>query len=221
MPTTTLQQIEDKVYSGLDNNTLEFPEVYVRLAINEGLRRLNLLTGFQQATLPIDGNFTVAGRRQYSTPAGILIPLRVDYEGVEIQRVALERLARAYQNWSVDSSDSFGPVARWASIGLTTFVIHPVDALGGGLLEVTGVTSITPLVNPGDFVTLDDQFADILVSYAKMRVMCKEGGKPFADLAITMRATWEDVQEMTIWKGVDFPGYWLAKQTRPAAGRRR
>ena len=220
MPQTTLSQLESRVYAGLDGNALEFPEPFVRMAINQGLYRLNLLLGLFQDTLAITGKFTVAGQREYNIPAGILFPLRVDYEGSELQRVSLERLARAYRNWAVDTTDDLGPVIRWASLGMSRFVIHPIDALGGSLLEVTGVVQATPLAIPGDVVTLENQFTEILVLYARTRVLAKEGGKPFRDLALQFQEMWKQVRVRSLWRNQEFPLYWLARQTRPSGGRR-
>ena len=222
MPSVPLSQLEARVYSSLDGNQLEFPERFVRAALNEGLARLNLILGYNQVTLPIagtTGNFTVAGQREYNVPAGILIPIRVDFEGTEIQRLSLERLARAYRTWAVDTSTYMGPPARWASIGLKQFVIHPIDADGGSSLEVTGIANITPLVNQDDVVTLEDQFTEILIMYAKTRVMAKEPGKPFADQARQLQEMWKTVRKASIWKVNEWPLYWYGKQQRPNSGR--
>lgn len=221
MASVTLQQLETRVYDQLDANNLEFAEPFVRAAINQGLFRLNVLLGFSQATLPIAGNFTVQGQRQYPVPAGILIPLRLDFEGQELDRVSLSRLGRAYRTWAVDSTRDLGPVARWASIGLSQFVIHPIDALGGNSIEVTGIANLVPLAAPTDTILLDDQWQEIVVRFAKVRVMAKEPGKPFADIAQQLKDFWRGVQAQMIWKGVETPHYWLRKQQRPSSGRGR
>jgi len=197
---------------------MEFPEPFVRAAVNQGLYRLNILTGFSNLTASIPGG-TTAGQREYQTPNSILIPLRVDIEGAEIDRVSLARLARAYRTWAVDATDGLGPVARWASIGLRTFVIHPIDSQGGSSLEVTGVAKITPLAAPEDVVQLNDAFQEILISYARTHVMAKEPGKPFADMAIALRDLWQSVRSMAIWQGVEYPDFWLRRQARPATSR--
>lgn len=218
MPTVTLAQLESRVWDSLDNNHQEFPENYVRLVLNQGLTRLNLLIGYNQATIAVPGGFTNAGVLQYQTPAGIIIPMRVDIDGLPMERYSLERLAREHQSWAVDDSSTLGPSSRWASIDLRNFVIHPIDAYGGSLLEVTGIAPIIPMFVQDDVATLDDVWIEILVDYAKMRLLLKEQGKAFFDQGFSFKAALRKSQQMAVWKNIQWPEYWIQKQARPAGG---
>lgn len=218
MPTVTLAQLETRVWDGLDANTLFYPEDNIRRVINEGLRRLNLLTGFTQVDIAVSG-FSVAGRLVYTVPSGVLLPQRVYFEQRELEKLSLRQLGAQFRNWTVDSNASIGPVSRWCPIGINQFVIHPLDSYGGQLIEVSGVGPITPLVAQGDTVSLNNELTDILVDYARSRSMLKEGGKPFADASMAYQQMISKVKTMMIWDGMNFPRYFLVKELEPAAGR--
>lgn len=218
MPTYTLAQLEGKVWSQLDGNTGEFAEPNVRAVLNHGLARFNLVVGIQSATIPVTG-FTVASQFAYTCPAGIMIPVRYDYEGRELQKMPLDRLARAYPSWVTDNSSTMGTPARVGVIDLTQFILHPADFYGGGLLEVTGVVPMTLLVNQGDVVQLSDQWAECLIAYAKPRLLVKEGGKAFADAVEAFKPFRAKLREASIWKSVIWSQKDLAKQTQMASER--
>src|SRR5579863_3219021 len=131
MPVYTASQLQTLVLDQLDSSP-EFPLPSVLAVINQALYRLGLLTGFNQSTVPIPG-FTQANTFQYNTPQGILIPLRLDVEGVAIDKYSLRRLAREFRDWTTDTTAFAGQISRWAMIGFSTFVIHPADAVGGQL----------------------------------------------------------------------------------------
>lgn len=215
MPTIPLADLEQKVWDQLDGNTGEFPEPNVRAVINQGLYRLNNLVGFTQATVPIPG-FSIAGQILYDRPAGILIPLRVDFEGAEIEKSSIQRVARRFKNFTVDQ----GTPARWCLIGLKVLLIHPADQAGGGLIEVTGVAPITPLTDSAQTVNLEDEFTEILVDWAKSRLLVKEGGKAFADAsAIGYQAMTSKVRQYMLWNSMKFPEYFILKESNPGSGK--
>ena len=218
MPTVTLSQIEQQIYDLLDNNTGEFPEPNVRAVINQGLARFNMIVGIQSATIPIPG-FTQVNQLQYTIPPGIFIPVRFDFEGTELSRMPLERLARAYPSWATDYSSNIGPPARVGIIDLQNFILHPLDSYGGSLLEVTGITPFTPLVNQGDTVQLDNQWAEALVSYGKMRLLFKEGGRSFADAVAAYEPFKQKIMSASIWKQIEWSQMGIAKNQRLASQR--
>jgi hypothetical protein len=219
LPTFTLATLEGYVWDKLDQNVGLYPELQVRLAINQGLRRLSLITGLFQATVPVPG-WTVANQLVYNTPPGILIPITVYVEERELVKAgSLQELAEQHRNWAVDTTATSGPTQRWAAIGITQFVIHPMDAVGGRLLEVSGVAPIIPLVNPGDVVNLDDEWVDMLVDYASTRVMIREIGKPFSGTMGIQKALVEKLKTLTIWQGDIFPEYWFTKALEGSRGR--
>jgi len=138
MPTITLAQLRSLAYDRVDNNTVLFPTAEVDSIINEAIRTLNLFTGFLQATADIPG-FSVIGQRLYQCPSPILFPLKVQFEGRQLDMVPLRRLGEDYRKWATDVTAGAGPVSRWSPIGITQFVIHPADSVGGQYIGVTGV----------------------------------------------------------------------------------
>ena len=219
MPSFTLATLQQLVLDKLDGNVGMYPLAQITLALNQGLRRLNLITGFQQATVPVPG-WTVANQLVYNPPPGILIPITVYVEERELVKVgSLQELAEQHRNWATDTTATSGPTQRWAAIGITQFVIHPMDAVGGRLLEVSGVAPIIPLTAPGQTVNLDDEWVDMLVDYASTRVMIREIGAPFQGTMGIQRALVEKLKTLTIWSGMNWPEYWFAKQLEPSRGR--
>jgi hypothetical protein len=213
VPSITLTQLSTQVLDQLDGNTGEFPSAQVTAVINQALARLNCLVGIQSATIPVPG-FTQSNQFQYAVPAGIFIPVRFDFEGDQLTRMSLDRLARAYPSWASDYSAYTYAPAHAASIDLQNFVIHPADSSGGGLLEVTGIVPTTPLVNPGDVVQLDNEFTEILVAYAKPRLLAKEGGKAFADAWAAYKPFQKKIRSMSIWSSIQWSQIAMAVQQR-------
>lgn len=217
MPTFNLAALETRVYDGLDNNQAEFPEFNVRCVINEAMARLNVITGFNRATVTVTGG-TVAGQLEYAIPAGILFPTRCDYNGRELSAISMKRLGAKHRNWSVMTTAN-GPVTRWARLGLTKFILNPIDLHAGNVLEVTGVSPLVPLVNANDPVVLDDQYVDIVIDYCKQRLPLKEGGAEFATGSLAYRDMTRKLKTMTMWRSMRFPAYWLIssqqQSTRP------
>lgn len=218
MPTFTLSALQGLVYDGLDGNNLLYPTAQVTSVLNEVLRKVNLLTGFSQDTIAVPGS-TVANQLLYSTPPGILVPLKVYYEEQELEKYSLRQLSERYRNWAVDLNTWEGQVARWFTLGLTTFGIHPLDTIGGGLLEVQGITPFTPLSLPGDFVNLNDELCEILVKYCRGRLMIKETGGPFEQAGLVYQEFIRSMKAMTIWTEMQWPAYFLEKQLEPADGK--
>ncbi len=214
MPTVTLQQLERRVWDGLDSNDQMFPEGNVRSVLNEGARRLNLLVAFRQVTVPVPGA-TVANQLIYRTPSEVVIPLRVYFEEVELSKASLRQVATKFRTWATDSTATRGPVTRWAPIDIRQFIIHPRDAVGGQLLEVNGIARWVPLVEPTDTITLDDQYCDALVDYCKSRIRLKEGGQPFALASVAYQEFIRKTKAWTVWESMKFPSYFVIRDEEP------
>lgn len=218
MPTFTLAQLQDRVYDGLDWNDQLYSRPNVRSVINEAICRLNHLVAFAQTTVPVAGA-TVANQLIYQTPAEISIPLRVYYEEAELSKASLRQIAGRFRTWSTDNSHTRGPVARWAPIDIRQFVIHPMCATGGQLLEVNGVAKHVDLVEPDDVISFDDQYADAAIDYAKSRIRLKEGGQAFALASLGYQEWMRKVKQWNVWNGVAFPRYYLIQQEEPSEGK--
>ena len=214
MPTFDLAELSQNVLDGLDNNTGLFPQGNITAVINQSLFRLGLLTGFNQATVPVPG-FTQQNVLLYQTPPGIIIPLRLEIEAQEIDPVSFRRLAQEFQFWYSDNTAANGPTARWARLGFSQFIIHPQDSVGGLLMEITGIAPITPLVNPGDTITLDQQFADILIEYSIIRLFLKETGTPFSSMLKRLPELKRKIWAMSIWRAMGYPAQWIDQQMNP------
>jgi hypothetical protein len=207
--------LEQRVWNGLDNNVGLYPEPQVRAVINEGLKKLNIVCGIAQDTIPVPG-FSVAGQQEYVTPTGIVIPIKVYFEGRILDPFSLRELATRFRKWATDTTANYGPVNRWVTVGLGTFIIHPIDAVGGNLIEVQGIVPITPLTAPGQTVSVEDQMCDLLVDYCCSRIMLKEQGKPFANASMAYQDMITKMKALTIWKGgISFSPYYLLKELTP------
>jgi hypothetical protein len=218
VPSYTLSALQTKVLDLLDGNSAEFPLPNITAVLNHGLARMNLQLGLQSTTVAVPGN-TVAGQFAYSVPSGIEVPVRCDFQSQEISPLSFGRLARSYPTWATDTSANLGPPARWARLDLQSFIIHPADAYGGALLEVTGIAPTTPLVNAGDVVGLEDQWAECLIAYSRMRLLLKEGGRAFAEAVKAFAPYKAKIREASIWRDVNWSQFDLAMKQKPGAQR--
>lgn len=207
------------VMDELDNSP-EFPPNNITLILNQALYRLNLLVAWQQTTVPMLTSEPDADRGPvfiYDVPPGILIPMRVDIEGIALAGpISLRRMARQFRYWSTDATADNGPVSTWSRIGLSKFIIYPADSIGGSAMDVTGVQPITPLSLPTDTITLDNQFADILIEYARMRAGFKE---PFQSFQLFLKQKPElqrKISALSRWERVSNPEFWISKRQADA-----
>lgn len=215
MPTTTLAQVESQILGRLEGNSTLYPEAEQRRGANEGLRYVNIMTGFTQARVFVPGN-TVAGQYLYSCPAGVDVPLRVDYEGRELERTPLTSLSRHHPYWWRETTSNCGPVQHWTPIGNTRFLIHPADASGGRALEVFGVAPVTPLAAPAQPITLDDAFMEMLVEYAAHRMPLKEGGEVFSSASGQLYPSLiRRLKQIGTLFAFRFPRYWILDKDKP------
>ena len=213
MPTFTLAELRQEVYSDLDNNTGFYPIGQVNAAINECLYRLNLILGLLQDTIPITGGFAIGGQLIYPTPPGIMIPISVYAEQRELEKCSLRELSMRFRSWAVDTTTTKGPIAHWSPIGIGSFVIHPMSAIGGESLEVQGVTPTTPLLFDGQNISLEDQFAELVVKYARMRVLLKDSSATFSQASGEIYPDWiRTLKTDMLWQSMKFPRFWVEEQ---------
>ena len=216
MPSYTLTALSGLLYDALDANSGLYPQAQVTQVLNDSVRKLSLLTGLSEDTVPA---LTQANQLVYTTPTGILVPIKVYCEGAELEKYSLVELGTKYRNWATDTTAAYGPVARWAPIGLTQYVIHPQDATGGRLLEVQGVAPVTPMTLPADTVDLDDEFVVTLIDFCRGRILLKLGGKPFASASLSYSRFIHNVKDMVIWAGMIFPRYFVAEAEEGVEGK--
>ena len=176
MPVFTLSSLENKVLDRLDQNTGEYPLTEVDYVINECIRVTALFTGFYKATVQVPG-YSVANKLVYDTPPGILAANVISFEGRQLQKISLRRLARERRNWATDTTNSRGRVEFWAPAGASKFVMTPIDSQGGRDISVTGMAEPPLLVNPDDVMTLENEYVELIPEYAVHRLLLKEGDR--------------------------------------------
>jgi len=216
MPSYTLSVLSELLYDQLDNNTGLYPQAQITGVLNDATRKLNNLTGLEENTVNVT---TTAGTLVYSTPSGVFIPTKLYFQGKELQKASLREIGTRFRNWAIQSMPTFGPIARWAPIGLNQFVIHPFDSVGGNTIEVQGVAPITPMASSGDTVTLDDDLVPTLIDYCRGRTMLKIGGRAFAGASLSYQAFIREVKELIPWAGMVFPRYFVESAQENAEGR--
>lgn len=211
MPTFSLATLRQMALDRVDNNTQFYTYALganayfdIDAVINEAIRIANLFTGFIQASVNLPG-FTQATTLIYSTPAPIIIPVRVSYNGVFLDRTPVARLAQYNPAWATETTASYGPVQEWVPLGITLFALHPIDSVGGANLNVIGVQEPTPLVNANDVINLPDEFVPLITEYCAHRLPLKEGGSIFAQGAQAFRSWSRKMKTLSRWEGVKMP----------------
>lgn len=208
MPQYTLADLENSIYSTLDNNTLFYPQAEVDRAINEALRVVNCFTGFLQTSAVVSGG-TDALRAYYRVPDGILFPLAVHWKNRQLRRNSLQAITGRHRDWSDRPSSVFGAPADWIPVGIRTFAIHPQDSVASNALTVYGVSDTTELALATDVVQLEDEAADSVSHLAAHALQIKEGGKVFADSSLHYQEFLHEMKAKERWRRITHPRYWV------------
>lgn len=215
MPIVTLAELQTRIYDRLDNNTLLYTAPEVTNAINECIRVVNLAVGFLQITDNVGTGVTIANQVYYSTPASILIPMRVQFESTYLQKVFPNQIGKSNATWVTDTTTTTGQeVSEWIPIGLTTFAIHPADALGGGALQMTGIAEPAPLVNPGDSVPIPGEYSDTIVNLSAQVLSLKESSAEFKTMAAYYQVYLSLIKKAAIWQNARMPRFFLPETTQ-------
>lgn len=196
MPQVELQDLQARVYARLDGNTQLYSLTSVNSRINEGARCLNLFTGFSQAT--VLAGLTIANWQWYRVPAPIVFPMKVYCENRELNKSSVSSTSDVSPRWLRGSTNQ--QIRSWIPVGTTMFAIVDVDPTGGKALSVMGVTTPALLVNETDTLNLDDEYADLIVDYAFVNLVLKEGGKPFADASSNYKGWLKRVRALQRWE---------------------
>ena len=195
--TVTLAQMDSRVLGRVEGNSGFYQQQQRYDAINEAIRYTNLWTGFLQQRVTV--GTTVPGRFVYDVPPQVLIPMSVWFDGKELRKPPLSEMATARRDFLVRTSSVDGMTRSWCCIGLRKVVIIPADMRGGHVLEVGGIIEPTPLVNPGDFISIPDQYSELVEEYAWFTLVLTEGGKVFADAKIAWDKFNRLMHELGIW----------------------
>jgi hypothetical protein len=218
MPTLTLNDLDQRVLDRLDNNTLLYGQVERYEAINSAIRTLNAITGFLQTSIFIPGS-SVANRIFYDVPAGILFPLRVQFERNYLGRSSVNSIGQKHPNWTQGTTANTGlPVTYWIPLGFTKFAIYPADALGGGDILVTGVQEPVPLVNPSDQISWPNELTGAFDLLAAHTLQLKESTQIFAQASKDYQGFMRMAKQITILQGLKMPSYFLSEGNQPKQG---
>lgn len=216
MPQYTLASIDARVLDRLDNNTGLYPTAQRYAEINDSLKVVNLFAPFAMDTLTVAGG-TVAGQQFYAVPPTMIFPLRVYFNNRQLEKLSLRAISMRYRTWVTDRSNTGMPVQEWIPAGLSFFGIHPVDSTSGGVLLVNGVVEPALLVAPGDFVTVQDQYIDVIEKLTAHVLQVKESAAIFTQSSMLYQSFIHDMKEMTSFQDIKMPRYFV-KLSPPEEG---
>ena len=217
MPSFSLSTLEQMVLDRLDDNTELYTMPEVDYIINECVRTVALFTGFFRNTVQLPG-FTVANQLIYNTPPGMLVPILISFEGRQLQKTTLAKLARKRRNWATGTTASHGRVDFWASIGIGQFVMSPIDSAGGNSLTITGLGEPPLLVNPTDVLVIENEYVELITAYGAHRLPLKEGGKVFADGSLELSEFYSKLKERIRYESFVSPKYRLVGPANVGGG---
>lgn len=210
MPQVTLSDFEQRVYGRLDGNTALYPQVDVDRLINEASRNLNLFTGFNQGRVAV--GFTVAGWQWYRVPAPICFPMRAYLENKLLYKTSASAISDTAPRWMRGAA--LRKTSSWVPVGVTMFGIVDPDPTGGKFLEMWGTLTPALLVNPTDGLSLDDEYSALIVEYAFMNLVLKEGGKPFTDASGAFKSWLKRARDLQHWEMKINPNYWVEVESK-------
>ena len=213
MPRTSLLDLENLVYGQLDGNTEFYPQAEVDASINEGLRVLNLFTGFQQGSASITGG-TDASRVYYDIPDAILYPVAVHLGGRQLLPSTVPAIAARFRDWMTASTAENGPTAYWIPFGTRKFAIYPPCSQAGVSLVVYGVLEPSELQAATDTVTVPDEFSSCLADLASHALQLKEGGAVFAAASVLYQSFLRKMRLYGRWRRLRQPRYFVEIQSR-------
>jgi hypothetical protein len=194
------------VLDRLDQNATLYTPPELDYVVNEAVRVVSLFTGFFRNTLQLPG-YTVAGQLVYNTPHGMMVPIMVTFEGRQLQKYTLKKLARDRRNWATETTLSCGRVKQWASVGIGKFVINPIDSIGGNELLITGLGEPPLLVNDGDVLVIENEYVELITSYGVHNLPLKIGGKIFADGSLALNEFYSKIAERMRYESFKAPKY--------------
>jgi hypothetical protein len=213
LPRFEFSELKDLVYSRLENNRLMYKSVEVGNALNEAIRCASLLCGWYQSTYDIRQGATIPNRHIYDVPEGIIFVQKVSYEGQALEKVSLSAMVNNWPIFLQDTTNNTGnQVSRFVPIGIKKFAIHPADSVGGGLLQVTGISEPDVLVNDTDLIYIPKEGVTAVVDYAAHIVQCKLQGAPFMQ-SLSFFKTYESLVIVNkYWQGYKQPTMYFDEQ---------
>lgn len=171
----TLADLQVLLAAKYENNPF-WTAAEATLALNEGLRYWNLLTGMWRRSATLQ---TTAGTYDYALDSNLLYRTRLRWNGKPMQVTSLTGLDRARRRWMTETTASGGDVpARpflWAPVSLYTIRIWPADMTADNVITTEGVSATPVLAVAGDYVDIGDELLNNLLGYALHVVSFKRG----------------------------------------------
>ena len=216
MPSIALSDLRAKLLDRLDGNSVLYSNPELDYIINEAIRCTVLFTGFYRAAVELPDH-TVANQLIYDVPSSIICTTSVAFEGRQLKKASLKRLAEMRRNWARDTVTVKGPMEFWSPIGTTKVVLNPIDDAGGHDLTFTGIATPDPLTAASDVMDLENEYVDLILEYGAHRLPLKEGGKVFADGSLQLNTFYSKMNERRRLQKLKLPKYRLIQPRAPEA----
>jgi len=154
-----------------------------RLALNETLRRWNLLVGAWRTRTTVP---TIANRWFYAMPGVGWHLLRVEWNQRPLTPGSIVELDLGQPGWQTQTIASGGSAPTqptiWAPVGTRLFALWPSDTVATNAITVDILTAAPVLVRDGDYADVNLADLDTLLGMALRIAAFKEGGQRFLDL---------------------------------------
>jgi hypothetical protein len=155
------------------------------MAINDGLRTWNMLTGTWRTRVTFETD-TPNETPWYTLPGCLTYSTRVTWNGIPLDLSSIDDLDNGRVNWegeatsmhSVDPQIPERPV-MWAPAGIALIAIWPYDVAGCDALVVDGVARTPVLVKETDKIDIGQEDFHTLLDYDLHFLAFKEGGARF------------------------------------------
>ena len=184
-----LSELVTLLQNRLDNPGFWSYEEYVT-ALNEGISLFQIATGRWRKRFVVT---TKPNRCFYSLPDSIqlqvngicqvLAPIRATFQGQPLGWCSFSDLDMTYPGWQAQNTSTPGAPGTpqmCGPAGVNLLFIWPADAAGNNELGLDCITNSPALVNPTDYVNLDETEITGLINYGEHRLALKRGGIFFA-----------------------------------------
>ena len=158
-----------------------------RLAVNEGLRFWNFLTGDWKVRATLA---TIPNQYLYGLPSSLVYRMRVEFSanpgagvGTPVSPTGREDLDNGRPRWRTETTVTGGSVPTvptvWCPVSLQSIYLWPAHAAGSGSLILDGVSATPILVDDADTIDASEEFFTVLLDYALHVLAFKRGGPWF------------------------------------------
>lgn len=180
MPTVTLSELRENVYTRLEGNTVLYTDDEVDDSINDAIGTVQLLTGFGQTRVTHDYT-TRRGRPFYQVPYSLLVVTAVYLEEQPLFKSSLSQKCSADMGWLRRPASASRQPSEWTPLGIRLIAISPAPWIDGQQITMTGIAEPTPLVNDTDVISLKDEHVELVTLLASHTPIAKIGGLEFAN----------------------------------------